>query len=91
MQSSAIKHSFLSLQFPAKALSQRAPKVRVNINASVKFIVFVSKLVFLFILPFLIKLVSFCAGHIDAHAISDIVFHIGGFKIYHDSEEMHVD
>ena len=27
-----------------------------------------------------IKLVSLCAGHIDAHAISDIVFHIGGFK-----------
>ena len=37
----------------------------------------------------LIKLVSFCAGHIDAHAISDIVFHIGGFKLDHDSEVMH--
>lgn len=37
----------------------------------------------------LIKLVSICAGHIDAHAISDIVFHIGGFKLHHDSEDMH--
>ena len=32
---------------------------------------------------FLIKFISICSGHIDAHAISDFVFHIEGLKLDH--------